>query len=138
MNCSLVDNDVFDGVSTNGDRSHKRNLIVLLTDGGSNDMAATLKAASATRVGGATIVTVSIGNWVNWMEINELTSDPDDKNVFRAGKFTDLANLVGDMKNILCNGKIKMTFSLFGDFCIKDDSETIHKPKYMVTWNIRR
>ena len=54
----------------NGDRRDAQNIIILLTDGASNERADdTVPAAIAARAGGAKIVTVGIGSHLNMFEL---------------------------------------------------------------------
>ena len=88
-----------------GDRPDLRNIVVLMTDGGSNDFAETLKEARLAREAGITIVTVGIKHWVNMVEIREIASDPDDRNVFSIESFDLIIRIQNDVKAIICNRK---------------------------------
>ena len=96
--------------SGNGDRSDMPNVIVLFTDGGSDNMLDTIEQARLTRLDDITILVVSIGTWLNQQELNEIASDPDDKNIFPVPDFDQINDIASDLRKAICNGKIVDNF----------------------------
>ena len=92
-------------LSTNGGRNNIKDVIVIITDGGSNDFAATLREARDTRIRGIHVLVVAVTKWVNMVEINEIASDPDKNNVFSVGDFSQLADISSRLKKAICNGR---------------------------------
>lgn len=86
-----------------GDRPDLRNIAILMTDGGSNDFSETLKEARLAREAGITMISVGIKDWVNMVEIREIASDPDDRNVFSIESFDVINRIQSDLKAIICN-----------------------------------
>lgn len=87
-----------------GDRQFYKNIVILFTDGGSDDMMETLEEARLARLAGITILVVAIGDWVNLGEVREIASDPDDLNVFQVGSFEEFQTITPQLKRSGCNG----------------------------------
>lgn len=66
-------------IGQTGDRpeSEARNLVILMTDGGSADRAATSREAALLRNTGAQIIVVGVGNWVYLPEIYAIAGYPN-------------------------------------------------------------
>ena len=91
--------------SGRGDRSNFPNIGVIITDGRSNDRAATLQAAGNARKQGMTLLTVGIGNNLDHSELEAVASYPSSRNYFKASNFDGLDNLVSRVISSLCNSK---------------------------------
>ena len=81
------------------------NVAVLITDGYSNDEAATWNAAMATRDAGIDIVVVGVGDHVKRRELLAVASDPVERNVFVVAGFDELDTVVSRVRDNLCNGE---------------------------------
>ena len=97
--------DVF---GRSGDRDDVENVLVLFTDGGSDNYEETLTEAIATRLDGITILVVGIGAWVNNREIYEIATDPDMDNIFTVEDIDAIPSIRGDFKAAVCNGRFRM------------------------------
>lgn len=89
----------------NGDRDDALNVIILLTDGKSNNRDDSWEEATATRKAGIHIITIGIGGSVEEDELFGIASHPTEANV---KVLTDYASLSGQVSNILlsaCNSK---------------------------------
>ena len=87
----------------NGDRPDLKNIGIILTDGGSNDFKETLEESLMAREAGITVVSISVGDWINKIELNEMASDPDSLNVFNIETFDAIRRIKDDLKAILCD-----------------------------------
>ena len=72
-------------LSGRGDQSGRRNILVVVTDGQSNDMTATLReAAIARNQKNIEIIVVGVkSDGFNYLELNGMATDPDSENVIR-------------------------------------------------------
>ena len=68
-------------------RPQFKDIIVLLTDGGSNDVEQTILKATEAKLQGITIIVVAVGDWVNRFEVSEVASFPSDKNVYNVKNY---------------------------------------------------
>lgn len=91
--------------SERGDRVGVTNIIVLFTDGGSNNIADTLKEARSTKLHGITILVVAIGTWVNRLEVLSIASFPSADNTFFLKSFDALTSILDRLRMSVCNGK---------------------------------
>jgi Mg-chelatase subunit ChlD len=88
-----------------GDRPRADNILVLLTDGKSNNRTATFIEAAACRRKGVTILVVGIGDGVSTIELEGIASDPTSSNIFPAESFTALELLNSQFTQALCNNQ---------------------------------
>ena len=95
----------FLGFGGQGDRPHLKNIVVLLTDGDSNSFEQTVAEARATREAGIHIIVVSIGTWLNSIQVKEIASDPDSQSVYHVDSFDDLGRIGNSLKMLLCDGE---------------------------------
>ena len=89
-----------------GDRRGAPNILVLLTDGMSNDRTATVEAAVNARTRTETpiqIVVIGVGKGVNEEELRSVASDPVSRNVVTASDWTDLRRMANDITSGICN-----------------------------------
>ena len=91
--------------SANGDRPGRNNVIILFTDGSSDDMEKTLAEAKLTRLAGINILVVAVGSWVKMNEVREIASDPDDFTVFQVPDFDSLPDIAFGLRAAFCNGE---------------------------------
>ena len=87
-----------------GDRPNTANLVILLTDGGSNNGASTLAEAFLVRQM-ATIVAIGVGNWLSMYELNNVASYPYQANVIFVNNFTVLQSFSAKLRDVICLSK---------------------------------
>lgn len=90
--------------SANGDRTEATNIMILLTDGGSNDRSATSNAAALLRKTGATIFVVGVGNWLYEPELIAIAGFPG-YTIRYITDYNNLAAAVNDYVAIICQSK---------------------------------
>jgi len=97
----VADSQMF--TASNGDRQSVPNVLVVITDGLSNDPNATWQQAMATRANNISIIAVGIGNQVDDNELRAIASDPLDFNVLHATNYSTLsAELNNKLQAALC------------------------------------
>ena len=89
----------------NGDISWLENIAVVLTDGGSDDFDETIEEARLARQAGIVVIAVGVAGWVDTNELNEIASDPDERNVLFAEDFDSILQIGANLKAILCDRK---------------------------------
>ncbi len=94
-------NEMF--IRSKGDRDNAVNVLIMITDGKSNNMDDTLSEAVATRKAGIHIVTIGVGSSVGEFELNSLASDPDSRNMYRIRDFNALVGILDDVLEGTCN-----------------------------------
>jgi Mg-chelatase subunit ChlD len=88
----------------NGDRSGFSNVVVLVTDGASNDQTATLNEAAMTRSNGIHVITVGIGGWLNMYELQNIASAPYQHNTQIVPGYAGLTPAVRDeIHDLICS-----------------------------------
>jgi hypothetical protein len=96
--------------SSHGDRSGVKNVLVLVTDGASDNKEATLEAAREARKRGIHIFVVAVGNWLDVQEINAIATYPYEKNKMHLENFNSLnEELVLNIKDLVCNSTSLIT-----------------------------
>ena len=98
-----------------GARSQTNRVAVVFTDGGSNNFQETLKMAREARQSGITLLVVAVGNWVNWLEVNEVASDPDANHVFKVDNFNRFGEIQTALRKVICNGESMLKFEKLRD-----------------------
>ena len=91
--------------NANGDRSDKPNIIILLTDGKSNNRDVTLLEALECRKDGIHIVSIGVGSSVGMSELQGITTDPDSMNLHLVQDFHALRGILPDLLTGICNSK---------------------------------
>ena len=91
----------------NGRRSAKR-VLLIATDGQSNNPSATMFQANSAKGDGIEVFTLSIGPAANSNELSSIASSPISTHVFSATDFTarTLTSTVEDLNQGVCTGKI--------------------------------
>ena len=82
-------------------------IMIILTDGESDDSEATRTAASQSRESGVEIFVVGIGNDVNIDELNDIATDASGTHVYRVTEFKVLSfdTILSDLSRETCHGK---------------------------------
>lgn len=89
----------------NGDRPNVPNVLVVVTDGGSNNQNATLLQASLAKNANITILSVGVGSSddFNKNELDGMSSYPPSANVFRVPDEDSFGNIVAGLVAAICN-----------------------------------
>ena len=90
----------------NGDRQTVPNIIVVMTDGGSNDKNETQKHARQAKKLGNTILSLGVGDWLDQQELQTMASHPSKSNTINVESFDDLNNVIPQVLTAICNGKL--------------------------------
>lgn len=91
----------------NGDRPTARNVVLLVTDGDSENGRETLKEARAARGAGIHMLVAIVGTWVNMQEINAIASYPYNKNKFQLKNFDSFDEVFADkIYATVCNSEL--------------------------------
>ena len=93
----LAQTDLFNQ-STSGQIN---NVLVVLTDGRSNDAVAA--SAHALRTSGISVITIGIGQYVRG-QLNEMASAPHSDNVFTVTSYSELGTIMGILKDSIVKG----------------------------------
>ncbi|ELU08766.1 hypothetical protein CAPTEDRAFT_228894 [Capitella teleta] len=80
-----------------------RDVIVLITDGASNNYDRTIEEARRTRLDRIDILSVGIGNWMDERELMEIATDPDEYNTYIVSKYAEPESLALNLRKSLCN-----------------------------------
>ena len=93
--------------SAHGDRSSAKNVMVLITDGSSDDKQRTLAEAREAKRKGIHVFVVAVGNWLDIQEINAIASYPYERNKFHLQNFQSLNDeLMRSIKDLVCNSEL--------------------------------
>jgi len=94
---------------TNGGRPNVREIVVLITDGGSNNESASAIQAASLKAAGVHIIVIGTGGWIKMGEINVLASYPDAVNAIIVSNYSSLLSIVGTLTNMLCDNILECT-----------------------------
>jgi len=98
----IATNQVF--IAANGDRQDSQNVIFIFTDGGSNIRAEdTIPQAIRSRISGAQIFVVAVGQDINMNELRGIASNPSEKNIYTVASFSQIGTLASNMIRASCN-----------------------------------
>ena len=102
---------------TNGDRLDMPNIIILLTDGKSNDRDETLLEARECRKHGIHIVVLGVGGSIGRSELSGIATDPDELNLYFVRDFHALRGILPNLLLGICNSKclsVNRSFMMLG------------------------
>lgn len=88
-----------------GDRPNNQDILVIFTDGNSDDTEETLRQVKFLRERGVHIITAVIGSWLDLYELQQISSYPYQQNVIQASGFSGLQALLNPLRDAVCNGK---------------------------------
>ena len=88
-----------------GNRTPMRDIAVIFTDGGSNNMKNTIEEAKKAREAGITILVVAVSEWVQKNEIKEIASDPDKMNILAIENYSAIKDIGDTLESYLCDRK---------------------------------
>ncbi|XP_064616969.1 uncharacterized protein LOC135480968 [Liolophura sinensis] len=89
-----------------GARNNVARAIILVTDGQSNDHAATVREAARARSMQITLFAVGVGSGIDKRELNDVATDPDCTHVFLVQDFSKIEFLKQQMQEATCKTKI--------------------------------
>jgi len=92
--------------ASGGQRTGIPKVVIVFTDGGSNDKQATQDEAFLLRKSGVTIIVIGIGNWIDMMELNNMASFPYQSNRLLIS-FTNLSSIQNIVRDSACNGEME-------------------------------
>jgi collagen type VI alpha len=87
----------------NGDRPEAINVLLLLTDGKSDNRDQTWAEAVASRKAGINIITIGVGPSIGETELKGIATDPDEENVYIVKDFNALLGILGPLLTGTCN-----------------------------------
>ena len=91
--------------SANGDSANKRNILVLFTDGDSDNKEQTVLQAIRAREAGITILVVAVGTWIDFMEIENIASFPQNATILNVPSVSSTSTVRDFLKQFYCTGK---------------------------------
>ncbi|XP_013385581.1 collagen alpha-4(VI) chain-like isoform X2 [Lingula anatina] len=84
-----------------GDRPNVPNIVIVMTDGQSNNMVATAREATMLR-NIASVSAIGVGSNVNTVELKAMATDPDSKYMFTVKDFCALSNIEITLATVTC------------------------------------
>ena len=91
--------------SRQGNRDGVYDILIILTDGNSNDEPATIEQAYLAKKAGIHIITIAVGSWLREDELQTVASFPSERNFISVRNFDALSSIVNDIKDLVCNSK---------------------------------
>ena len=88
-----------------GGRDDVPHVVVVLTDGKSQDYDATSAAARAARLAGINTFAIGVGDGVDRKELTNIASEPSDDFVFQVTDFEALDSIKNQLADKACHGK---------------------------------
>ena len=85
---------------------------VVITDGASFQPDLTKAAAKLLKDSGVTIIVLGVGDDLNPYELSAVSSDPDEKYLFRLDNFNELSSLIGLFSHQKCPGEPDSKYTL--------------------------
>lgn len=89
-----------------GGRPWAKKQMVLITDGLSSNLSATLLEGSIAKSKGIEIFTVLVGEGVDTLETREIASEPKEHHVFRVGDYKALMGIQNSLSSATCQSKL--------------------------------
>ncbi|XP_052773190.1 sushi, von Willebrand factor type A, EGF and pentraxin domain-containing protein 1-like [Mya arenaria] len=87
---------------TNGMRQNTSHIVILVSDGQSNNINKTVTEARRLRDKGVTIYTVGVGDYANMDELGAAASNPSY--YFSVDKYENIVNVTGPLAEVTCSG----------------------------------
>ena len=101
---SYAHNTMFTG--GRGDRGGAKNIILLVTNGDSDEPRDTIREARAAKDKGIHILVTVVGNWFTMLEINAIASYPYERNRFHLDDIEDLdEDFAATMQELVCDSQ---------------------------------
>ena len=86
-----------------GARTGVPHIVVVLTDGGSNDKARTQQEAYRLRNAGVHVIVIALGDWLDHMELMNMASYPHKRYLKYVEDFETLDSIREDIRDLMCN-----------------------------------
>lgn len=80
---------------------------ILLTDGRSKDLPATLRESSMARADGIALLTVAVGPYTDDCELKDIASEPSSKNCLAVSDFNFLKTIQNNLLQAICHSKCR-------------------------------
>ncbi|KAH3775135.1 hypothetical protein DPMN_176532, partial [Dreissena polymorpha] len=91
--------------AANGMRGNAAKIAIIVTDGQSNNPAATASEAALLRQQGVTVFAIGVGTGIGTAELNAMATDPDASHVFQVDNFSNLDTIKGTLSKKTCEVK---------------------------------
>ena len=98
--------------AAHGRRDDADSVLVVVTDGGSDDPTATIDEARKTRDDGIDVLSMGIGDSVRMFELEGMASHPKTRNVFMVEGYLYLFQATELMRSTICDGQLLFTHLL--------------------------
>ncbi|KAL4229591.1 hypothetical protein ACF0H5_012629 [Mactra antiquata] len=85
----------------NGDRPNNENVVIVLTDGQSNNKINTVQEANKLHTVSHDVISIVIGQGINLNELNAIATD--NHHIFDIRSFGDLASILPQLMQVICN-----------------------------------
>ncbi|XP_064630804.1 matrilin-2-like [Lineus longissimus] len=95
--------------AANGERSHAPNIIIILTDGDSNEFPNTVLQSQLAHQDNITIFAIGIGKGIGLTELQAIATDPDSKYMFQVNNFDALDSIKEAIMNKACEAAVGTT-----------------------------
>lgn len=99
---NMAVNDILLGPE--GNRHDAAKIIILVTDGKSNDELLTGQAAAHARFMGIVVFAIGVGSEVSIPELNLVATDPDCTHVFTVSGYNDIIDIKEEIEKSSCTG----------------------------------
>eukprot|EP00106_Octopus_bimaculoides_P002468 XP_014769910.1 PREDICTED: collagen alpha-1(XIV) chain-like [Octopus bimaculoides] len=107
-----------------GDRKRVPNIAIIITDGKSNILSKTKKAALELRKSGTIVFAIGVGKGIRQSELKIIGSSPSRDHVFAVKNFNVLNSIVKQLAKRTCNGMYKILYLNIVEFIIIFDAES--------------
>ncbi|KAH3692714.1 hypothetical protein DPMN_193868 [Dreissena polymorpha] len=84
-----------------GDRPYNKNVVIVLTDGASNDKQDTIREANKLHTVSDDVISVVIGTGIDLAELNAIATDRH--HVFDVHNYNSLQSILSQLMQIICN-----------------------------------
>lgn len=86
-------------------RSDATKIGILITDGQSKNLSATLRESSMARADGITLLTVAVGPYTDGWELKDIASEPSSNNCLAVSDFDNLKTIQNNLLQAICHSK---------------------------------
>ena len=93
-----------------GARSGVPSVVVLITDGGSNDKQAAIEETMLAKMASIEVIVVSIGTWIDQYEVNNIASYPSSATRVQVANISSLINYTQTVLDLVCNSTTPILF----------------------------
>ncbi|KAK3780684.1 hypothetical protein RRG08_015474 [Elysia crispata] len=112
--------------TASGTRSTAAQIVVVITDGQSNEPNKTVLAAQRVRDKGVTVFSIGVGSGIDIVELKAIASDPDSSHVFLVDGYNALQKILAQVEKSACKAKPRFLCSGQADIVfLLDDSSSV-------------